>query len=221
MVLMSSEQRDFNADAATWDENPARVKLAHDIARVLLASGILKPDKDVLDAGCGTGLLTLLLQPSVHSITGSDSSEGMLGVLDAKIRNRLLKNVKTCLVDFENRDAIGGHYDVVVSSMTLHHIRDIPALLVQCAAVLKPGGVLCIADLDKDDGKFHDSNDGVFHPGFDRAVLTKKFEDAGFYPVRNRTAAIIRKADAAGNIRCFTVFLITGWIRDDGEGLNG
>ena len=217
MILMSREQRDFDADAATWDENPARVKLAQDVFRALSDSGLLRPEMDVLEIGCGTGLVTLLLQPCAHSITAVDGSAGMLDILNEKIRCGHAKNVKSRLVNLEGTERIEGRYDLVVSSMTFHHIRDIPALLGRIAPVLKPGGSLCIADLDKDGGKFHDDNTGVFHGGFDRAVLRRMFEDAGFEHVRNRTAAIISKPDNNGNMRCFTVFLMTGRVPDHDE----
>jgi ubiquinone/menaquinone biosynthesis C-methylase UbiE len=214
MILMSGEQRDFNAAPATWDENPVRVKLAQDVFRALSDSGLIRPGMDVLEIGCGTGLFTLLLQPRVHSITAIDGSAGMLGVLNEKIGQGHYTNVKSCLVNPEDTGGIEGRYDLVVSSMTFHHIRDIPVLLGQIAAVLKPGGLLCIADLDKEGGRFHEDSTGVFHNGFDRAVLKSAFGTAGFGHVRNRTAAIIRKPDRSGNARYFTVFLMTGRVPD-------
>ena len=214
MIPMSGEQRDFNAAAATWDENPVRVKLAQDVFRALSDSGLIRPGMDVLEIGCGTGLVTLLLQSCVHSITAADSSAGMLDILNEKVRRTTCHNVKTQLVDLEDNGGIEGRYDLVVSSMTFHHIRDVPALLGHIAALTKPGGMLCIADLDKEGGKFHEDTTGVFHNGFDRAVLRKQFETAGFGKVRNRTAAIIRRPDSSGNLRCFTVFLMSGRIPD-------
>jgi ubiquinone/menaquinone biosynthesis C-methylase UbiE len=214
MIPMSGEQRDFNAAAATWDENPVRVKLAQDVFRALSDSGLIRPGMDALEIGCGTGLVTLLLQPNVHSITATDSSAGMLDILNEKLRRTGCHNVKPQLVNLEGDGGIEGQYDLVVSSMTFHHIRDVPALLGRIAAIIKPGGMLCIADLDRERGKFHEDNTGVFHDGFDRAVLRKQFETAGFGNVRNRTAAILRKPDISGNLRCFTVFLMSGRIPD-------
>ena len=78
---MTTEKRDFDQVAASWDQNPARLKLASDVAHAISQQAQLTPDMDVLDFGCGTGLLTLHLQPKVRSITGVDSSEGMLAVL--------------------------------------------------------------------------------------------------------------------------------------------
>jgi len=65
---MNIERRDFDKEAGTWDELPARVKLANDIAATISKEIPLTSDMDVLDYGCGTGLLTLHLQPIVESI---------------------------------------------------------------------------------------------------------------------------------------------------------
>ncbi|MGA9087049.1 MAG: class I SAM-dependent methyltransferase [Methanoregula sp.] len=207
---MSGEKRDFDSAAATWDENPGRVKMAHDVARAVIGTVQPGPAMDVLDFGCGTGLLTLALQPHVRTITAVDSSQGMLDVLDTKIRAQKIANVRTRLVNLEKGDTLTGPFDLVVSSMTFHHIRDTGMLLDRMAEILKPAGRIAIADLDSDEGKFHDTNDGVFHNGFDRHMMMKSFEAAGFSSVRNRTAAMVRKPGPSGEMRTFTVFLMTG-----------
>ena len=155
---------------------------------------------DVLDFGCGTGLLSLALQPHVRTITAVDSSQGMIDVLDAKVKAQDIKNVRTRRVDLEQGDELPGLFDLAVSSMTFHHIRDTGMLLDRIAGVLIPSGKIAIADLDLDEGMFHDSNEGVFHFGFDRHMMKKSFESAGFVSVRNRTAAIMQKPGPDG--RC-------------------
>ena len=207
---MNAEERDFNAVAASWDENPGRVKVAQDVARAIRETIPIRPDMDVLDFGCGTGLLTLQLQPEVRSITGVDSSQGMLDILDRKISDRGLKNVKTRLIDPDRGDVLEGQYDLVVCSMTLHHVPEIQPLIDRFAAILKPSGILAVADLDCDEGKFHEDPTGVFHAGFERCVLQKHFEKAGFRSIRNQTAAMVTKPTADGGSRTFTVFLMTG-----------
>jgi len=207
---MTGEQRDFDAVAASWDANPVRVKLAHDVVRAISETIPLRPDMDVLDFGCGTGLLSLGLLPMVHTITGVDSSQGMLDVLEGKIREQRFSTMKTCRADPEHGDPLPGQFDLVVSTMTFHHIKMVGPLLDALFAAIRPGGRVAIADLDCDNGKFHDSSEGVFHNGFDRCVMRKMFEAAGFVLVRNRTAAIVRKPAADGEIMTFTVFLMTG-----------
>ncbi|MCX5646306.1 MAG: class I SAM-dependent methyltransferase [Phycisphaerae bacterium] len=100
------------------------MQLANDVANAISRQVTLSTDMDVLDFGCGTGLLTLRLTPLVKSITGVDSSRGMLNVLDAKIARQNLANVRTLLLDLEAGDVLADKYDLVVSNMTLHHIPD-------------------------------------------------------------------------------------------------
>jgi len=96
---MNVEKRDFDKEAARWDEHPARVKLAADIASAILKQIMLKPDMDVLDFGCGTGLLTLRMAPMVKSITGVDSSLGMINVLREKATKQRQTNVRVVQLD--------------------------------------------------------------------------------------------------------------------------
>jgi ubiquinone/menaquinone biosynthesis C-methylase UbiE len=207
---MNIERRYFDREASTWDEVPARVKLASDVAAAVSDEIVLTSNMDVLDFGCGTGLLTLKLQPAVHSITGIDSSQGMIDVLKAKICKQNLSNVRTRYLDTERGDILEGTYHLIVSGMTLHHVKEIRPLFDQFYRILAPSGYLCIADLDPDAGRFHDGNDGVFHFGFDRALLRQDFMEAGFEDIRDRTAAELMKPDSEGVMRPFTVFLMTG-----------
>ncbi len=207
---MTSEKRDFNKDAATWDENPGRVKMAHSAFEAIDGSMKLTKEMDVLDFGCGTGLLSLKLLPSVHSVTGADSSTGMLEVLNSKIAAQNLSGISTLHIDIDKGDKLTGSYHAVTSSMTMHHIKDPAALIKQFYNIIKPGGFLCIADLDSDGGKFHDNNDGVFHEGFSRNEMKKYFKDAGFTGINDVTAAEISKPDADGKMNTFSIFLITG-----------
>jgi 2-polyprenyl-3-methyl-5-hydroxy-6-metoxy-1,4-benzoquinol methylase len=206
---MNGEKLDFDKSAASWDEVPGRVKLASDIAAAIRDETVLTRDMDVLDFGCGTGLLTLPFASLVHSITGADSSQGMLDVLRAKSEKQHVTNVRTQYLDLDQGHALEGQYHLVYSTMTFHHIKEITPLLAQFSAVLLPDGYLCIADLDPDDGKFHADNTGVFHFGFDRAKLRLDLLEAGFDDVRDRTAATMVKPQPQGGEREFTVFLIT------------
>jgi SAM-dependent methyltransferase len=208
--VKSDERKDFDKEAAAWDQNPGRVKLANDVADSII--GELKPtrDMDVLDFGCGTGLVTLRLQPFVKTITGADNSKGMLGVLQDKVRGGGLKNVKTQFVDFEKGGKVEGTFHAVVSSMTLHHIHDPAPLFRQLHDLLNPGGILCISDLDKEDGSFHGDNAGVLHFGFERSHVKDLLEKTGFREVRDVTAAAVVKEIEGKGKKTFTVFLIIG-----------
>jgi len=206
--MIHNERRDFDAAAATWDEKPQRVKLANDIADALLREVAITDTMNVLDFGCGTGLLTLRLQPLVRTIIGADSSRGMLDILNAKIAAAELDNICSMHLDPAKGETLKGKYHLIASSMTLHHVREIEPLFAAFHAALIPGGILCLADLDLDGGQFHDDNTGVFHFGFDRVQVGAALRAAGFSEVRDLTAAEIVKPGGDGAPHSFAVFLI-------------
>lgn len=207
---MSYHPPDFDKAASTWDLEPSRLALAREVAQAIAAEVDLTPDLEVLDFGCGTGLLTLQLRPLVGRITGADTSPGMLAALEAKVRDQGLRDVATLLLDPARDTPLPGAYDLIVSNMTLHHVADVPALLRRLGQALKPGDRLDLTDLDPDDGQFHQDSQGVFHDGFDRAWLRERFERAGLAVVGQRTAATMTKPARDGGMRDFTVFLTIG-----------
>jgi ubiquinone/menaquinone biosynthesis C-methylase UbiE len=200
----------FDREASAWDQEPLRVKLAEDISRSMIESLRPNPTQDVLELGCGTGLVTLQFQPLVHSILAVDSSAGMLAELGKKLAAQGCTNVSTRCLDAEKGDRLEGSFHIALSSMTLHHVRDVPGLLAGLFGVLRPGGRLAIADLDSEDGHFHSNPEGVAHHGFDRTALRRLIESAGFTSVQDRLVAETVKPVAGGAPRAFSVFLITG-----------
>jgi ubiquinone/menaquinone biosynthesis C-methylase UbiE len=206
----TDERKDFDKEAAQWDANPGRVKLANEVADAIIREAAPGREMDVLDFGCGTGLVTLRLRPLVRTVTGVDSSPGMLGVLEGKITSQGLTGVRTQLADFEKNERVQGAYHLLVSSMTLHHVPDSAALFQQWYELLLPGGLVCFADLDAEDGSFHGDNTGVFHLGFERDHLKELLRKAGFRDVRDSTATNMTKEIEGRGPRDFPVFLIIG-----------
>jgi ubiquinone/menaquinone biosynthesis C-methylase UbiE len=205
---MEQTRRDFESVASRWDSNPTRLKIAHDVTAAIMREVQLSPQMDVLDYGCGTGLVAMQLQPQVKSVTGADSSPAMLDVLKDKIATLKPGNVSTQLVDFERGAHATGSYDLIVSSMVTHHVPDTAALFKEWKRLLKPQGQIAFADLDTEDGAFHGDNTGVFHLGFDRARLRELLLVAGFDEVRDNTATVVCK-EVEGKMRDFPIFLIT------------
>ena len=205
---MEQIRRDFEAVASRWDSNPTRVKIAREVGDAILREVKMTPQMDVLDYGCGTGLLAMQLQPHVHSVCGADSSPAMVAVLQDKIATLKPGNVSTQLVDFERGAHASGSYDLIVSSMVTHHVPDTAALFKEWKRLLKPHGQIAFADLDTEDGAFHGDNTGVFHLGFDRAELRKLLLAAGFTEIRDSTATSVSKEIEGQGTREFPIFLI-------------
>ena len=209
------EYRDFDKEAGKWDQNAGRVKLANEVADAMISTINPQKDMEVLDFGCGTGLVTLRLQPYVKSITGVDSSAGMLQMLKDKVAQQGLANVRTQLVDFEKGEKVDGKFDLIVSSMTVHHVPDTASLFRMWHDLLKPEGQVCFSDLDAEDGSFHTDNTGVFHFGFDRNSLMKLLASSGFSDIRGSTAATVVKEVEGKGTKEFQVFIIDARKRSE------
>ena len=194
----------FDERAKTWDADPRRLQLAADIFAAVERHVPLRSDWTALDYGAGTGLLTLALAPRVRRILAVDASPGMLDVLRQKAAAAGLGNVETLRADFTRDPLPPGPFDLVASAMTLHHVEDVELLFRKFFELLASGGQLALADLDVEDGSFHGHAEGVFHSGFDRAVLAKQLAAAGFRGIRFDTAAQTVK-----NGHSYIIFLAT------------
>ncbi|MGH8116101.1 MAG: class I SAM-dependent DNA methyltransferase [Rhodanobacteraceae bacterium] len=189
----------FNDIAAEWDEEPGRVAMARSVAAAMVAALGPGTTESALEFGCGTGLVTLELVPHFAHLTAMDASSGMLGILRKKCERQGVTNIT--LIEGNVPDGIPHEpYDVIASSMTMHHVEDVAGLLRVLFAHLKPGGRVALADLDAEDGSFHGDAKGVAHHGFERAAFEQMLVAAGFESIRISTAHVVHKdRDDGGN----------------------
>jgi 2-polyprenyl-3-methyl-5-hydroxy-6-metoxy-1,4-benzoquinol methylase len=202
---MSATNDYFDAKARTWDEDPAKRERARRVAEAIAAKVPGLERMSVLEYGAGTGLLGFALQPHVGRITLADSSREMLAVAEEKIAATGVRNVTAAFLDLTAGPPPSVRYDLVCTLLTLHHVPDTDAILRAFHDLVAPGGVLCVSDLDAEDGSFH-GHGFTGHHGFDRAELAARIERAGFRDVRLSTPAEIEKETAAGR-RKFPLFL--------------
>ena len=204
-ALLDGTCGDFDSRARTWDEDASKRERARRVAAAIAARVPALAGKTVLEYGAGTGLLGLALRPLVAGVTLADSSREMLAVADEKIASGALLDVRTLPLDLTAAPVPELRFDLVCTLMTLHHIPDTDGILGAFHRLLSPGGVVCIADLDREDGSFHGPG-FTGHHGFDRAELGARLARSGFLDVRFATVAEVEKATAAGT-RVFPVFL--------------
>ena len=195
----------FDERARDWDADPAKVRRAAAVADGIRRRVPLSPAMRALEYGAGTGLLGFMLEPELGPLTLADVSDGMLGVAREKIAARGDDDVVAVKLDLLADTPPGACFDLVFSLMTLHHVPDTDAVLHAFRGVLTPGGHLCIADLDAEDGSFHGPQVDVHH-GFDRDELAARARAAGFEAVRFDTVFEVEKA-ASG--RRYPVFLMS------------
>ena len=196
----------FDSKARQWDENPVFQDRADKIATAIAAAVPLNTSMHALDYGSGSGMLSFPLREMLGHITLKDTSAGMLAVAEEKIAAWGVGNMATRLMDLTAAPMPDERYDLIYSSMTLHHIPDTDAILKVFHDLLTPGGWLCIADLDQEDGSFHGSHVDVHH-GFDRVALAARAAQAGFNGIDFSTVFEIVKETETG-ARTYPVFLM-------------
>lgn len=195
--------RDHFADrAAGWERVGHRVDNVENIAGEMRRRIRFDPSMHIMDFGSGTGLLLERIAPLVAKISAVDTSPAMNEQLAGKM-GELACELEILDVDLV-RSTLDRRFDGIVSSMTLHHIEDVPSLFRTFHGLLAAGGFMAIADLDAEDGSFHTDDTGVFHFGFDRDTLLGMARDAGFRDAEITTASVVRKTG-----RDYPVFLLT------------
>jgi SAM-dependent methyltransferase len=120
--------------------------------RALIAQAGIAPGNRVLDLGCGTGTLTVLIKRSVAraDVVGVDVDPTMLQIARAKVaRHGLdvrLDEARTSTLPYPDAS-----FDQVVSSLVFHHLgaEEKRQTAAEILRVLRPGGSLHVADWGK------------------------------------------------------------------------
>src|ERR1043166_8566964 len=91
--------------------------------------------RDILECGCGTGLILERLAEFAKHATGVDLSPGMLSL--AQARGLDVKEASVTALPFDDAS-----FDVTCSFKVLAHVPDIGKALAEMARVTRPGGVI-------------------------------------------------------------------------------
>jgi ubiquinone/menaquinone biosynthesis C-methylase UbiE len=129
-------------------------------------------DRDVLEVGCGTGLLLERIARFARSTKGIDLSDGML----EKARARGLDVTLGSATELPFADA---SFDVACSFKVLPHVRDIERALSEMTRVVRPGGTVVIE---------------LYNP-FSLRGLVKNLLPAGAISDRTKESAVYTRFD--------------------------
>ncbi|MCG2815358.1 MAG: class I SAM-dependent methyltransferase [Candidatus Aminicenantes bacterium] len=102
--------------------------------------------KTVLDAGCGTGIFSIIFgNNGAGYVTGIDISEGSLGTGRTMKEKFNLENIEFRQEDMLHLPFADGSFDIVWAWGTVHHTTDPLGAITELDRVLKKGGSLFLA----------------------------------------------------------------------------
>jgi 2-polyprenyl-6-hydroxyphenyl methylase / 3-demethylubiquinone-9 3-methyltransferase len=147
-----AELAKFEALASRWWDRNSEFKPLHEINPLRLGyieARLALADKQILDVGCGGGILTEAMASRGALVTGIDLGEAPLAVA----RLHLLESGLT--VDYQRAAAEdfakqhGGRFDIITCLEMLEHVPDPASVLQACASMLKPGGHLFVSTINR------------------------------------------------------------------------
>ena len=161
--LDPSEVAKFSAMAAEWWNpkgkfgvlhvfNPVRLQFIKEQVTARLGRDPLEREPfsglSFLDIGCGGGLLTEPMARLGASITGVDPSERNIKTASVH-RDEMGLDIDYRVGTAEDLAAAGAQFDVILNMEVIEHVADPQAFTRTCAAMLKPGGLMFVATLNR------------------------------------------------------------------------
>lgn len=152
-----AEVAKFNALAARWWDPDGDFRPLHQINPLRLdwiRQHAALNDKNVVDIGCGGGILTEAMAQAGATVTGIDMAEQPLQVA----RLHLLESDAT--VEYQQRTAENlaashaGEFDVVTCLEMLEHVPDPSQVIRSCCELVKPGGRVFFSTINRNPKSF-------------------------------------------------------------------
>jgi 2-polyprenyl-6-hydroxyphenyl methylase / 3-demethylubiquinone-9 3-methyltransferase len=153
----------FSRLAATWWDlrgpmaalhkfNPVRVGYIRDQASARFNRDAKKLDclkgLRILDIGCGAGILSEPLARLGAQMVSADPSEENIAAAKAHaVESGLAIDYRVSTA--EDLAAVGERFDVVLAMEVVEHVVDVTEFIDTCASMVKPGGLLFVATLNR------------------------------------------------------------------------
>lgn len=151
---MPDEARDYwNRHARVYDRSMA--VLGKPLPRLLeLAAEAVRGLGRVLEVAAGSGLVTAAIANAAREVTATDYASEMVAVLEGRVRQAGLTNVRCERADIYALPFAPGSFDAIVAANVLHLVPDLPGALEALRQQLTPGGRLIVPTYCHDETAF-------------------------------------------------------------------
>lgn len=127
--------------------NPVRIEYILKTAKNFLHKDTLS-GLDILDIGCGGGLLCEPMCKYGANVTGIDASAKNIQVASLHAQKSDLDIDYIC-TSAEELAATGVQFDIVLNMEVIEHVADVASFMEASCKLVKPGGIMIIATLNR------------------------------------------------------------------------
>lgn len=141
----------FEKNAEELERLKLQATIAIDAEQEIWENAGLRPGMNVLDIACGPGFTSCELAKAVGAegrVTGVDINEELIAVAHQAQASEQVENVSFSLGNLYDLDLPENTYDFVYARFLFQHLEKPEDALSNLRRVLKPGGILCILDID-------------------------------------------------------------------------
>ncbi len=162
-----------------WDRIRALHLSEHEVEAAMREAAGAGPFDLMIDVGVGTGRILEVFADRVSESVGIDINHAMLNVARLNLERAGLTGASVRKADVAALPFDDGVADLVTVHQVLHYLDDPAVAIAECARVLKPGGVLLIADFAPHQLEFLKTDHAHRKLGFSDEEITVWVEDAG------------------------------------------
>lgn len=104
---------------------------------------------NILDVGCGGGLLSVPISRLGAQMTSIDASEANIKTAKTHAKNKDINNIDYFHTTAENLSSANAKFDAILNMEVIEHVEDVESFMSACSKMLKPNGLIFVATMNR------------------------------------------------------------------------
>ncbi|MCL0044485.1 class I SAM-dependent methyltransferase [Dehalococcoidia bacterium] len=198
---VNTAKEHFARQASLYAESD--VHRAGESLKVIMEYGALGQYEVAIDIGTGAGFTAFSIASYSTHVLATDIAPGMLTQVRRLASERNITNVEVVIAEAENLPLPGASMDAVSCRHAAHHFYDLHQSVQEARRVLKPGGVLLLADTVAPESNYQESwmndvevrRDATHQRNLKPSEWRTVLDDEGFYLTHSSFVKVNLKFD--------------------------